>query len=155
MWESVEYLREMNAVSVLVRLVLAMVFGGFIGLERERKRRPAGFRTYMLVCLGAALTMLLSQYENFMVMHAWHDTAEEIAPASIDLIITPALACDRAGFRLGYGGGYYDRFFARTAAAAMVLCAEVRLLDRLPREPHDRRCRWITTERRVLRTDEE
>lgn len=83
------------------------------------------------------------------------DTAEEIAPASIDLIITPALACDRAGFRLGYGGGYYDRFFARTAAAAMVLCAEVRLLDRLPREPHDRRCCWITTERRVLRTDEE
>ena len=67
MWEWVDYLREMNLASVLLRLVAAMLFGGFIGLERERKRRPAGFRTYMLVCLGAALTMLLSQYEFYMV----------------------------------------------------------------------------------------
>ena len=45
MWEELNFLREMNFVSVLLRLVLAMLFGGFIGLERERKRRPAGFRT--------------------------------------------------------------------------------------------------------------
>ena len=74
----IDYLREMNTAAVLVRLILAMLFGGFIGLERERKRRPAGFRTYMLVCLGSALTMLLSQYENFMVMNAWHETAVEV-----------------------------------------------------------------------------
>ena len=54
-----DYLRQMNMVTVMVRLTMAMLFGGLIGLERERKRRPAGFRTYMLVCLGAALTMLL------------------------------------------------------------------------------------------------
>ena len=57
-----DYLREMNLASVLLRLLLAMLFGGLIGLERGRKGRAAGFRTYMLVCLGAALTMLLSQY---------------------------------------------------------------------------------------------
>ena len=78
MWEELAYLREMNVASILLRLVLAMLFGGFIGLERERKRRPAGFRTYMLVCLGAALTMLLSQYEFYMVTGAWHETAELI-----------------------------------------------------------------------------
>ena len=78
MWGGLEYLREMNVISILLRLVLAMLFGGFIGLERERKRRPAGFRTYMLVCLGAALTMLLSQYESFMVTTAWRETAAEI-----------------------------------------------------------------------------
>ena len=78
MWEELNFLREMNFVSVLLRLVLAMLFGGFIGLERERKRRPAGFRTYMLVCLGAALTMLLSQYESFMVTHDWHEAAAQI-----------------------------------------------------------------------------
>ena len=75
MMEGLAYLREMNVASVLLRLTVAMLFGGFIGLERERKRRPAGFRTYMLVCLGAALTMLLSQYESYMVTHAWHETA--------------------------------------------------------------------------------
>ena len=78
MMEGLAYLREMNVASVLLRLTVAMLFGGFIGLERERKRRPAGFRTYMLVCLGAALTMLLSQYESYMVTHAWHETAMEI-----------------------------------------------------------------------------
>ena len=73
-----DYLREMNLVSVLLRLLLAMLFGGLIGLERVRKRRPAGFRTYMLVCMGAALTMILSQYEFYMVTHDWAELAAEI-----------------------------------------------------------------------------
>ena len=64
-------LRELNTGSVLLRLTLAMLFGGMIGLEREQKRRPAGFRTYMLVCLGASLTMLLSQYEALMLSSRW------------------------------------------------------------------------------------
>ena len=78
MMEGLAYLREMNVASVLLRLTVAMLFGGFIGLERERKRRPAGFRTYMLVCLGAALTMLLSQYEFAMVMGPWNGIAQEL-----------------------------------------------------------------------------
>ena len=63
----IQYLRELHFASVVVRLALAMLLGGCIGLERGRKRRPAGFRTYMLVCLGAALTVLLSLYEFSMV----------------------------------------------------------------------------------------
>ena len=54
MTEAIAYLREFHFASVVLRLALAMLLGGCIGLERERKRRPAGFRTYMLVCLGAA-----------------------------------------------------------------------------------------------------
>ena len=53
----IAYLREMNFASVMFRLLLAMLCGGMLGLERGRKRRPAGFRTYMLVCLGAELGM--------------------------------------------------------------------------------------------------
>lgn len=62
-----DYLRELNMASVVVRLLLAMLVGGLIGMERERKRRAAGFRTYMLVCIGAALTMLLGQYQSVML----------------------------------------------------------------------------------------
>ena len=69
MLEMLDPLRELNTLSVLLRVVLAMLFGGLIGLERGRKRRPAGFRTYMLVSLGAACSMLLSQYEFFIVTH--------------------------------------------------------------------------------------
>jgi putative Mg2+ transporter-C (MgtC) family protein len=57
-----DYLREFNLVSILIRLLLAMFFGGFIGFERETKRRPAGFRTHILICVGSALTTLTSQY---------------------------------------------------------------------------------------------
>ena len=66
--------RDLNVLGILVRLVLAMVFGGAIGLERARKHRAAGFRTYMLVCMGAALTMMLGQYLYQMLATRWTDT---------------------------------------------------------------------------------
>ena len=74
MLETLDYLRELNVWSVMLRLMLAVFVGGLIGLERTRKRRPAGFRTYMLVCLGAALTMLLSQYEAHMLATRWAES---------------------------------------------------------------------------------
>lgn len=60
--EIINLLSEPGPVSATVRLVIALVCGGIIGLERGRRRRPAGFRTHMLVCMGAALTMLIGQY---------------------------------------------------------------------------------------------
>lgn len=55
-------LREVTMASVTLRLVLAVLCGGCIGLEREYKRRAAGFRTHILICLGAAVTMLTGEY---------------------------------------------------------------------------------------------
>ncbi len=53
---------HLDLLSIFVRLIAAMICGGVIGLERERKRRPAGFRTHILICLGAAMTTLTSQF---------------------------------------------------------------------------------------------
>ena len=75
MLEAFAYFRELNTASVLLRLTLAMFLGGMIGLERGFRGRPAGFRTYLIVCLGAALTMLLSQYNYVMMDTAWAETA--------------------------------------------------------------------------------
>lgn len=47
---------------IIIKLVLALICGGILGIERERKKRPAGFRTYMLVCLGATLVMMTNKY---------------------------------------------------------------------------------------------
>ncbi|MBP3569441.1 MAG: MgtC/SapB family protein [Lachnospiraceae bacterium] len=57
-----DYLGELNMLSTFVRLALAMLCGGVLGMERGKKNRPAGFRTYMLVCVGATLVMLTNQY---------------------------------------------------------------------------------------------
>jgi len=56
------YLRDVNTCSAILRLLLAMLFGGLIGMTRLRKGRAAGFRTYMIVCMGATLAMVLNQY---------------------------------------------------------------------------------------------
>lgn len=70
-----ESLREMSFESVVLRLALALFLGGLLGLERVRKRRPAGIRTYMMVCVGATLTMLLGMYQAQMLATQWADAA--------------------------------------------------------------------------------
>lgn len=57
-----EYLIQENVAETAFRLLLALICGGVLGIERGRKNRPAGFRTYMLVCVGAALVMITNEY---------------------------------------------------------------------------------------------
>lgn len=67
MLESLSFLRVLTPLSVMLRLFLALLFGGLIGLEREYKRRAAGFRTHILICLGACMTTLTSQFLVFVM----------------------------------------------------------------------------------------
>lgn len=67
---------EYNEISILVRILLAMMLGGLIGLEREKNKRPAGFRTHILVCVGACMTALI----GFFV---WHETGGVSDPMRI------------------------------------------------------------------------
>ncbi len=54
--------REFTYLEAGLRILMAIVLGGMIGMERGLKNRPAGLRTYMLVCLGACIVMLTNQY---------------------------------------------------------------------------------------------
>ncbi len=56
--ELARYLEEYNTLSILLRLVLATIFGGIVGMERASKGHAAGLRTFALVCLGAALATI-------------------------------------------------------------------------------------------------
>ena len=71
MREIIEYLREFNLVSATLRLLLAALGGFAVGFGRSRKQRNAGMRTYMIVCIGAALTILISMYEYEMIRGQW------------------------------------------------------------------------------------
>ena len=62
MLNGLHVLRQPDLLGMTVRVLLALVCGGLIGIERANKRRPAGFRTHILICLGAAMTTATSQY---------------------------------------------------------------------------------------------
>ena len=57
-----DFLHELNGISVLLRIGLSMICGGVLGIERGKTNQPAGMRTYMLVCMGAAVVMMTGQY---------------------------------------------------------------------------------------------
>lgn len=132
-------LRDVTLASITVRMLLAVICGGIIGMEREYKRRPAGFRTHILICLGAAMTTLTSQY-LYLVMHYYTDMARLGAQvvAGIGFIGAGTIIVTRrqrvkglttaAGLwtaaivGLALGGGFYEGGIASTI---LILLAEL------------------------------
>jgi 5-formyltetrahydrofolate cyclo-ligase len=75
----------------------------------------------------------------------------EVVP---DVLLVPLLAFDRRGYRLGYGGGYYDRTLAGLPGARAIGCAHaVQELDEVPAGPYDARLHAVATERGVIRCE--
>lgn len=114
MLENITILKELNLGSIIFRIVLAMILSGLIGMERERKQRPAGFRTYVVVCLGATLTCITNLYmaNNF---------------ANVDPSRIPAQVVSGIGF-LGAGTIIVtrnSRIKGLTTAAGLWCCATI------------------------------
>jgi putative Mg2+ transporter-C (MgtC) family protein len=57
-----QYFQQLDFVTTLVRVGIAMLLGGLLGLERTRKRRAAGLRTYILVCVSSTIVMMTAQF---------------------------------------------------------------------------------------------
>lgn len=64
------YLQDFNTVSICIRLILAAVFGSLLGAERSKKRFGAGARTFALVCLGSAVTIIVNEYVRIKANNA-------------------------------------------------------------------------------------
>ncbi len=79
----------------------------------------------------------------------------ELPAASLDdwgrmLVLTPAVACDRTGVRLGRGGGFYDRMLTGGGEIAVAVIYDCQLTGCLPRESHDRKVDFAVTESEIL-----
>jgi len=68
----------------------------------------------------------------------------------LSLILVPGLCFDQCGFRLGHGGGYYDRYLAGFGGLTVALCRDALVFPALPVEPHDRPVDLLLTEKRCL-----
>lgn len=107
-------------------------------------------------------TMKCIQVEKFSdlqsgaygIMEPLDDPSRMIPPTEIDLVIVPGVAFDSQGYRLGYGGGYYDRFFSSPSIRPIrvgVSFPEQLVADVYP-ESHDQRMDFVITSTKVLRT---
>jgi len=146
-------LRSVTTLSVFVRLACAFICGGIIGIERSYKRRPAGFRTHILICIGAAITTLTSQY-LYLNMHYFTDMARLGAQvvAGIGFIGAGTIVVTRqhrvkglttaaglwasAIIGLALGGGFYEGALLTTVlvlvAESFLSRLEYRILDHVP-----------------------
>lgn len=76
--------------------------------------------------------------------------ATSIDKAQLDLLIVPGVVFDTQGFRIGFGGGYYDRFLEDYQGLTISLAAEFQVVKQLPREIFDINVQHIMTEERHL-----
>ena len=75
-----------------------------------------------------------------------------VPPEALELVLVPGLAFDRHGWRLGYGGGYYDRFLKGFAGISAGIVFHALLLDDLPHGEFDVPVQWVVTEEGMLKT---
>ena len=146
-------LRSVTTLSVFVRLACAFICGGIIGIERSYKRRPAGFRTHILICIGAAITTLTSQY-LYLNMHYFTDMARLGAQVvagigfigagtiivtkrqNVKGLTTAAGLWTSAIIGLAFGGGFYEGGILATGfimlAEQVFSRLEYRVLEHVP-----------------------
>jgi len=102
--------------------------------------------------MNARVVGSLSELRPAMLgIPAPQDSAPIIMPEELDFIIVPALTYDRTGYRLGYGGGYYDRYLCGIPAFKAGLARSRLIVDELPKQPHDIAVDCVITEDAVMR----
>ncbi len=67
-----------------------------------------------------------------------------------DIVLLPGLAFDVYGHRMGYGGGYYDKYFSDKDCLLIGLCFEEQIQEQIPHEPHDIKMNMIITDKRII-----
>lgn len=139
--EFLELTRGTGIVGVFVRFAFALVCGGVIGLEREYKRRGAGFRTHTLICIGASITTLtgLYLYNEGFTLDPFRIGAQVIsgmgfigagtiivtARRKVKGLTTAAGLWTSAIIGLAIGAGYYE---AAIIGVVLILFAEILLV---------------------------
>lgn len=108
------------------------------------KERKLAFRTL------TEFSQLESVY--YGLLEPIEEQTEELLPENINLLIVPGLAYTREGYRLGFGGGYYDRYLSDFRGDTISLCFQSQVISQFSIEEHDIPVSKIITNNEVIKT---
>ena len=92
------------------------------------------------------------QKGTFGILEPKPEAMNLVAPDELDLVLVPGIAFDKRGYRLGYGGGFYDAFLAQTKSVKVGLAFDFQIVDLLPTREEDERVDLIVSEKTVYHT---
>jgi 5-formyltetrahydrofolate cyclo-ligase len=149
-----ETLFGVPAVGSARTVLLFYSFGTEVGTGGMAARLLAGGKRLLLPFLTDEGTMEAAEVRPGETPNLSHYGPREplsrvpVDPSAVDLVVTPGLAFDREGHRLGYGGGHYDRFLARMGgeASRVGVAFSLQVVDRVPVEPGDERVDVVVTD---------
>ena len=89
---------------------------------------------------------------NYEILEPKCECRRPVPPQDIDVVLMPGVAFDLSGGRLGYGGGYYDRFLEKCGqrCALIAVAFEIQIIDHVPCADHDAHIHKVVTESRVI-----
>lgn len=92
------------------------------------------------------------ELSHYNILAPKEEYIREIEPKEIDLVLVPGVAFDRDGYRIGYGGGYYDRFLCKLnpKAVTIALAFSIQLIDKVPKGKYDLPMDYILTEKELI-----
>ncbi len=144
------YVSVKGEVDTALLLERAWKEGREVFLPRCRPEEPG--RMDMIACRGPE-ELVPSSFgipEPVLSAESRLLSLRDLSDGDRTLIVVPGLAFDRDGFRLGYGGGYYDRMLALSRCPGVGLTFHDLLLERLPRDAWDRSVKAVCTEEELL-----
>lgn len=94
----------------------------------------------------------LNKRGSYGILEPGYNASDIVEPEKLDVVIVPGSVFDTAGNRLGYGGGFYDRFLAQTRQTCKKIgvCYDFQVLENIPHEEHDIPMDIIVTEKRIV-----
>ena len=139
-----DFNNEVSTDSLIKKLLnLGKIVSSPITLKEERKLIPS-----QITDLKNGI-----QYGAYNIREPKPECSPAINIKDLDVVIVPAVAYDKNCYRLGYGGGFYDRFLEnlRKDAVTIGIAFDLQIFDEVPKEAHDAQLDYIVTESRILK----